>query len=112
MYIWHHKRIILLCLKFGVQNRLCSLNGTNLELKFLIFEISDGIFEANNFIDFIPFETNDGIEFSNLLSNWVENLVKTKAKAPWPLTIAPVIFSLLALNTDQEGEAHRQNQLK
>ena len=101
-------------MKFGVQNRLCCSNGTNLELKLLIFEIPDGIFEANNFADFIAFETNDGIEFSNLLSNWVENAIKIKAErwlAP-PLTIAAVIFSLLALNTDQEGEAHRQNQLR
>ena len=83
-------------------------------MKLLIFEISDGIFEANNFVDFIAFETNDGIEFSNLLSNWIKNLVKIKAER-WlasTLTIAPVIFSLLALNNDQEGEAHRQNQLE
>ena len=95
-------------MKFGVQSRLCSSNGTNLELKLLIFEIPNGPFEANNFVDFIAFEANNGIEFSNLLSNWVENMIKTKAGA---LTIAAVIFGLLTLNTDQEGEAHRQNQL-
>ena len=104
------KKINSLGLKFGVQNRLCSSNGTNLELKLLIFEIPDGICEANNFVDFIAFETNDGVEFSNLFSNGVENVIKIKAKPP--LTIVAVIFSLLTLNTDQADEAHRQNQLR
>ena len=105
---------ILLCLKLGVQNRLSTPDCINLKLYLLVFEILDGIFEANDFVDFVCFETDDGVDFSNLLSNRVENVIKIKAerRLTSTLTIVAVIFGLLTLNADQEGEAHRQNQLR
>ena len=105
---------ILLCLKLGVQNRLSTPDCTNLKLYLLVFEILDGIFEANDLVDFVCFETDDGVDFSNLLSNRVENVIKIKAerRLTSTLTIVAVIFGLLTLNADQEGEAHRQNQLR
>ncbi len=64
--------------------------------------------------DLFCFETDDGVNFSNLLSNRVENVIKIKAerRLTSTLTIVAVIFGLLTLNADQEGEAHRQNQLR
>ena len=101
-------------MNFSIQKSLCTPESINLELELDGDEALDGIFKPDDFIDFVGFEANDGVEFSNLLSDGIKNVIKIKAER-WlaSLTIATVIFGLLlTLNPDQEGKTHRQNQLR
>ena len=103
-------------MNFSIQKSLFTPESINLELELDGDEVLDGIFKADNFVDFVGFEANDGVKFSNLLSDGIENVIKIKAER-WlaSLTIATVIFGLLLLLTfssGQEDKTHRQNQLK
>ena len=77
-------------MKFCFQKSLCTPDCVNLKLKLDRDETLDGIFKAEDFVDFVGFEA--------------ERRLAT-------LTIAAVIFGLLSLSPDQEGKTHRQNQL-
>ena len=106
-------------MNLSIQKSLCTPESINLELELDGDEALDGIFKADNFVDFVGFEANDGVEFSNLLSDGIENVIKIKAErwlASLTLTIATVIFGLLLLlltfSSGQEDKTHRQNQLK
>ena len=103
-------------MNFSVQKSLCTPESIDFKLKLDGDKALDGIFKPDDFIDFVGFEANDGVEFSNLLSDGIKNVIKIKAErwlASLTLTIATVIFGLLlTLNPDQEGKTHRQNQLK
>ena len=102
-------------MNFSIQKSLCTPESINLELELDGDKALDSIFKADDFIDFVSFEANDGVKFSNLLSDGIENVIKIKAER-WlaSLTIATVIFGLLLLsiNPRQEGKTHRQNQLR
>ena len=101
-------------MNFSVQKSLCTPESIDFKLELDGDKALDGIFKPDDFIDFVGFEANDGVEFSNLLSDGIKNVIKIKAER-WlaSLTIATVIFGLLlTLNPDQEGKTHRQNQLK
>ena len=101
-------------MNLSIQKSLCTPESINLELELDGNKALDGVFKPDNFINFVGFEANDGVEFSNLLSDGIENVIKIKAER-WltSLTIATVIFGLLlTLNPDQEGKTHRQNQLR
>ena len=102
-------------MNLSIQKSLCTPESINLELELDGDEALDGIFKPDDFIDFVGFKANDGVEFSNLLSDGIKNVIKIKAErwlASLTLTIATVIFGLLlTLNPDQEGKTHRQNQL-
>ena len=104
-------------MNFSIQKSLCTPESINLELELDGDEALDSIFKAEDFIDFVSFEANDGVKFSNLLSDGIENVIKIKAER-WlaSLTIATVIFGLLLLlltfSSGQEGKTHRQNQLR
>ena len=92
---------------------MCTADCVNLKLKLDGDETLDGIFKAEDFVDFVGFETSDGVEFSNLLSDGIKNVIKIEAERRLTtLTIAAVIFGLLSLCPDQEGKTHRQNQLR